>query len=169
MQIATLRSCLLFLSTVKKSLQITDATFAAWKSALHPIDDQLGRAAFAAVMRRTQIGNVEPAHVLEAASEIQNQINTSRSMGEPWISEASKYHGDIDHFDPTPEFRAWKYNESRKKYRSVNSQTGEIMLVQNPASWEYVRDEAGGRFMASKPQGTGQFIKRKEQKYGNVF
>lgn len=165
-----MRSCLTFLATVKKRLVLSDAVFVAWGSALRDIPDDLGRIAFSKVMRETQYGDVEPGHVIAAAEAVRQEKATALGGSEPWISEARKFWGEVDHENPSEEFRKWKLEEATKNYRALNASTGEIMLIQNPDSWQLRTEESGRSFYIKRsPQGTGQFIKKQSSGRSNNY
>lgn len=125
---------------------IDQLTFQAWYLSLKDLPDDLGRAAFGVVMRESQFGSPEPAHVLEAAERLKYERIMSRTGAEPFIHEAPKFYGEIDDENPTEEYRRWKRAEAKKNYRAIDTKTDEILLVQNPASWEFRRDEDGRPF-----------------------
>ena len=149
---------------------IDESTIAAWDFALKEIPDDLGRAAFGMVMRQNTYGTPEPAHVIAAAEELKYQKTISRTGSEPFVSEAPKFWGEIDEENPSEEHRVWKQQEAKKNYRAIESKTDEILLVQNPASWEFRRDENGKPFWIKRPPiHTGEFVRKPGFKKSNYY
>lgn len=122
------------LSCVKK-LELSETLVDVWFQALRNIDDETGLLAFEALSARQTFGSPEPADLLADAEKIQNQ----RILNQPhkWISEAPKFEGHKDFFNPSPEFQTFLRIERQKKYMTKDSK-GEIFLVTNPEAWDWL-------------------------------
>lgn len=169
MERSTLKNCLLVLSSVKKNLVVTPLVEQAWYHSLINLSDSQAKEAFAALMRKTIYGDVEPAHVLETATELAaEKLNSNEGI--PWIKTAPEFHGDIDLEFPSPEFKAFLGRERDKKYRALRDCEGdptkqEVVLIANPAAWNW-HFNADRRPVFHRPPEirTGEIVPKKTKK-----
>lgn len=142
------------LSTVKKNLVLDIFVEEAWFHCLANVDDDLGREAFALVMRQGSniFGDVEPGHILDAAETIAHE-RFKRDSGE-WINSAKSNRDDDD----------WRQNESKRSYKATDS-AGVVYLVQNPGCWKYYETSDGRRtYIRPRPIPTNEKIKTEQKK-----
>lgn len=133
----------------------------AWYQSLADLNDELGRAAFAACMRLTNFGDIEPGHILEQADKLKAE-RIMQATDNPWITDAPKFQGIWG----SDAHRAWKSIESKKLYRSKHTLTGEIFLIQNPEAWGSTQNADGSwTHCRLKPIATGEFIKTQKEKH----
>jgi len=158
MERRALRTCLTLLSTVKKNLELSTLTEEAWFHSLKNLNDDDGIEAFRAMMQQTIYGDVEPGHILEKAAEL---ALVRHSKNGDWIQNAPKFHGTKG----TPEHDTFISKEKHNRYRSTNTQTGEVFLIQNPDAWEYLVDNRGNRTYIRPPAiPTGETVAMKQAK-----
>lgn len=135
-------------------------TTEAWSRCLTDVENEIGIAAFRALARKTTYGDPEPGHILEIVAE----LKAARGMSQnDWIFNAPHFAGDVDYENPSPAFKAFLKAERGKLYKAWDSRTEEVLLIRNPAAWEWVKARNGaehGRFLSPPPQHTGEFIKR---------
>jgi len=159
----TLTKALTRLSTVKR-LELSETLIDVWYSALRNIDDDTGLAAFEALSARQTYGSPEPADLILDAEKIQNK----RVLNQPhkWISEAPKFEGHKDFFNPSAEFQDFLRIERQKKYMSKDAR-GEIFLVTNPEAWDWlILGQDRISVIRPKPISTGSIIPEPKTKGG---
>lgn len=142
----------------------------AWHYCLKELPNESGRAAFGVLMKRTTYGAVEPAHVLEIAQELEIKRVMDRGGDHSWIDTAKAFAGSVDYENPSEGYRTWLGLERGRLYRAINSETGEIMLIRNPAAWEWRIKDGQPVFLRPAPIPTGQIAPRtKGSKGGQTF
>lgn len=109
----------------------------AWHFCLKEVPNDLAVEAFGILLKRAVYGDVEPAHILEIAQELETKRAMDRGGEYPWIDTAKPFAGSVDYENPSEGFRTWLSLERARLYRSVDSRTQEIMLIRNPAAWDW--------------------------------
>lgn len=133
----------------------------AWYQSLKNLSDEDGREAFSAIMQTTIFGDVEPAHILEKHDEIISKKLLSSSGMESWISKAPTFDDTIDYEMPSREFCRFLERERPKRYRALDPHTEEILLIQNPAAWEWKIKNGSVAFIRPEPIRTRTYLKKK--------
>ena len=136
----------------------------AWHLSLSELSNERGIEAFKEVSKSTQFGDVEPAHILEAARKLHASALTS-DPNHPPISKAPQFDGIKFNSDltPTNEFEAWARFEREKLYRAIDSD-GNIFLIQNPSAWDWVITRGKVVYIRPTPEYTGESIKQQKQR-----
>ncbi len=128
----------------------------AWQFCLRELPNEAGIEAFSTLMKRTTYGDVEPAHILEIAQELYTRRVMDRGGEHPWIDTAKPFAGSVDYENLSEGFRTWLSLERARLYRAVDSRTQEIMLIRNPAAWDWKFVEEQTVFVRPAPIPTGQ-------------
>lgn len=129
---------------------------AAWHFCLRELPNALGISAFGALMKRTTYGDVEPAHILEIAQELETRRVMDRGGEHPWIDAAKGFAGPVNYLDPSDGYKTWLSLERSRLYRSVDTKTQEIMLIRNPSAWDWRIEDGMPVFIRPAPIPTGQ-------------
>lgn len=134
----------------------------AWHLSLSELSNERGIEAFKHVSKSTQFGDVEPAHILEAARLLHASALTSDPHHPP-ISRAPIFDGVKFNSDLTPsdEFEAWATLERDKLYKAVDSD-GNLFLIQNPSAWDWVITRGKVVYIRPTPEYTGETLKQQK-------
>lgn len=162
----SLTKALTRLSVVKK-LELSETLIDVWFQALRNVDDEVGNVAFEALVTRQTYGAPEPADLIAEAEKYQN--NKILNQPHKWISEAPKFEGTKDYFNPSEEFKNFLRLERERKYLSKDAR-GEVFLVTNPEAWDWTIRGEQVTMQRPKPISTGSIIpepKTKNNKHGS--